>query len=313
MSDAAVQRLMNALNKAQGIPNFDLPITDQTASAEFKRLDDQPVPDKDVEAILKITGKMHEFMEPNFKRLFSTHLYDQILAIRLTKSTKVVNTESWKDGNAFNSKVAVIFTERNNGKFNIRGVDGTGFMRINKEQLNIIEVNQGDNWLKQFTLEVMLNIARQATGLGMSSLRALGNSDKIQRQLGESTLLRRFYPKVIFSLTGNDESEITDLKEFINLGPNDNIKDINVLNRIVEVSNSVGQANFIYVPTASVVNYITAIKTDILEVEVRTYTVDGGLPQGAFVVSTGGWNVENHGTAGRVSVHDLMEEFRASN
>ena len=141
----------------------------------------------------------------------------------------------------------------------------------------------------------------------------LGTTTSGARHLLEASLLHRFYSKVDYSVAENDDADLADLdgflrqmSEILNHAPE-------VLRRMVDLSSQSGQSNFLYVANDRTLLYITVFKTHTFHAEIRTYSVDGGLPAGGFVVSTGSWQIERQGHGGKVSLWKLMEVFKPMN
>ena len=205
-------------------------------------------------------------------------------------------------------------------KYSLRGMDGSGKTTIVKGAQSL------DNWnpldtetmfsiLETITLNRMFDRSKQSSGFtgGAGDRVALDASPQMAIFIKESTHLRKFYKKVDYTVAENDDTSLTDLQGFIRRASNFLIKDAKVLARIGQVSKSSPQANFLYAANANRLFYITVFKGAALKVQVRSYMVEGGLPAGAFVVSTRAWAIENKGQASKVTVWNLMQEFKALN
>jgi hypothetical protein len=310
---SAAELLVKDLKEVSNPPALSFAITPGSFQSTYNSMDNQDLPDRNVAALLTITYEMYKFNNPDFQKLYQNYLYLQMTKLHLTSTVRFLKFHNWREGNRLYSKGSAVYAvvDRKNRKYNMKGLDGSGSITIHKEKLDLFESLKAEEWVERSLARQMLEVMRANTGLGMSQLRALGSSGKTERQFSESLKLRGFYSNVDFYVTDNDGADLSDLKEFIQISSNDNMRSA-ILNRIVEVSNSAGQSNFLFVARDRVMYYITVLRTHTYQVEFRSYTVEGGLPVGAFVTSTGSWNIENHGTASRLNVYNLMQEFRPS-
>lgn len=305
-------RLINGLKDFPGPSSLPFGVSSPNLQSSWYSQDNQPIPDKDVGAILSITYEIFKFNNPDFNRLYQNYLYDRILTLRFARQVTLLNIEDWVVGNTLYVKIAALYADKVNNKFFMRGVDGSGSVAIQKSQLDFNDISLGTDWLTKATIQHMLNLAKGKTGLG-SGLPALGVSASANRHIRESMLLRRFFPKVHYSMVENVQADLVNLGEFLKQASGDKIRDSAVLGRITSLSKSAGQSNFIYVPRDNVAFYITIWRSTGFRVELRSYTVASGLPVGTFATSTGKWSVERNGAAGRVSVQNLIQEFKPAN
>ena len=168
--------------------------------------------------------------------------------------------------------------------------------------------------VERLTLLKMREKAREVTGLGSISPDSLGDFQTSNRHMLEGSRLARFYTKINYSVMDNDEADLTDLPGFIRQVSNEAVLDSGVLDRMVQVASTNAESNFLYAANQNKLFFITVFKADTYQVIVRSYAVEeGGLPAGAFLTSTGSWNIERHGAGSKMSQWNLMEEFKPMN
>ena len=131
--------------------------------------------------------------------------------------------------------------------------------------------------------------------------------------LDESNRMRALYPQIEYDYSELDVVPEGQLSGAISAASLGNIVDGGILSRIVTVARSSARSSFIVVPQPSVF-YVAAVNNlynGNFRLRFSTFRVQGKLPTGAFVTSTGVWATERAGEGAVPSLSQIIAIFPA--
>ena len=157
----------------------------------------------------------------------------------------------------------------------------------------------------------MLEKLKQETGLG-SSFDYLGFEPGSEDYIKESLILKHLLPQSTYFVTENIANKFQIGKDIVTSTGDTLGIDQSTLNRMTAVATSHPYSNFLLVPNAKTIIFVTMAHKDDIEYAftTRKYTAEGAsLPVGVFATGSKNWNLEKPGQHASISASDLMKVF----
>jgi len=148
--------------------------------------------------------------------------------------------------------------------------------------------------------EVMGYVAAPQNGLSATSF------------VDENLKLRQLYKQLEYDLSEVNSIQPEELMTMIKSLSRDQITDAFVLNKIQQIASSTYRSCFLVAPSPNFFFVFGVVNQNgSYSISISTFKVEGRLPVGAFLTSTGTWNIERYGEGASPSLHQIMSIFPA--
>ena len=269
--------------------------------------------------------------------VFKFYPYRRIKPLKFGTNTKVQSLTFTNSINSVTASVTAsgLYAIRNGNHIQLRQASGTASSNVNKQYTTqnirkcrtilfwtncwneVLRIERGlQHWelelittkLQRSAAVAMRDRIKRSTGLAtelpMSSLGSL--------YLEESNKLRRLYTQLEYDYSELTRVPANDLANAINTAALGLITDAWMRARIQQVATATYRSCFMVVPTS---NYffvfgVTNLNGNFM-VKISTFKVQGTLPVGSFLTSTGTWIIERYGAGASPSLHQIISIFPA--
>lgn len=268
---------------------------------------------------------------------FKIYPYARVRPLKFTSNGRIT---SLTFNNNVNSQSATVTANgfvavRNGATVQIRQASGTATSAVNKaytvqvvrkcrtilfwtdcwnENVNV-ERGLYNNELEAITSKLqreaaiaLRNQITANTGLRASQLFLSGSLSSLY--LDESNKLRSLYKQLEYDYSEINNVPTTQLVSTIHSASLGLITDGWIQSRIAAVASAAYRSSFIVAPTNTTFFVISVTNQgSSFLVRMSTFRVEGKLPTGAFLTSTGGWSIERYGEGASPSIHQIYSIF----